>query len=129
MSRNELSMEGKIHSAKRFGSRSKLSGSSSSKKKLLDSLFPKWELQLYPKTLQRAIAKVERHDFIKKELHKLEHSNANMENSESSSLRQKPQSKQRSLKLGVERLPISELEEIADNLVISLVNISTVSHR
>jgi hypothetical protein len=41
------------------------------KKKLLPSLFNTWELSQYPNQLMVALERVEKHEFIKSELHKM----------------------------------------------------------
>lgn len=91
----------------------------SSKKKLFDSLFPKWELSLYPSGLTKAIAIVEKHDFIRSELHRLETKDES--DSLNSSRNHGKSSKQKGMyqmrMMGLERLPISELNEMKDSHV------------
>lgn len=97
-----------------------LLGGISSKKRLFDSLFPKWELSLYPAGLSNAIAKVERHDFIKNELHRLETSRQGDEAAVTIDLitgKAKHRHRGQTMRRGLERLPISELQDVKDNNV------------
>ncbi|KAJ3301785.1 Coiled-coil domain-containing protein 87 [Kappamyces sp. JEL0829] len=88
----------------------------SGKKRLLDSLFPKWEMSLYPAGLAKAISKVERHDFIKNELHRLELGASKESEADAKTIKSQRQSKNL-MRMGLDRLPISALEEIKDNFL------------
>lgn len=89
----------------------------SSKKKLFDSLFPKWELSLYPSGLTKAIATVERHDFIRNELHRLKKDDNDGNALIRAEKKAKPKGIYQMRMMGLERLPISELNEMKDSHV------------
>lgn len=88
-----------------------------SKKRLLANLFPQWELPLYPKNLTRAIAKVERQDYVRKQLFKMEEIRNKEDVWDIISGRHKPKSKGGG-RLGLDQLPISELGILDDHDVL-----------
>ncbi len=97
-----------------YGSTARLNGVISSRKKLFDSLFPKWEMDLYPPGLTKAIAKVERHDFIKNALHRL---SKHEQSTPVDMVTGKVKHKHKHHRIGLDRLPISELNDMKDNNV------------
>ena len=94
----------------------------SSKKKLFDSLFPKWEMELYPPGLTKAIEKVERHDFIKNALNsfgKFDYNNCAPPDSITGKVKHRHKGHNR---IRLDRLPISELHDMKDNNVFNVLS-------
>ena len=86
------------------------------KKRLLASLFPQWEVSQYPTQLSRAIAKVEHHEFIKKQLYKMEE----IRNKDDAfDITTGTKKTKRSIgRLGLDQLPIAEIADVNNHGVL-----------